>query len=244
MSGSKISCRSARFGRSVWMQKLSTILTLLVPLALGSVNMPSVPEFKRPGSVKLPQAPEGSKPVTKPATPAQPANDTAASAACMTAEEKKLLDLINNYRRGKGLPVLMATRSMVQVAQTHAKDLAENQPASGACNMHSWSAKGKWSACCYTSDHAKAACMWKKPAELSSYKGNGFEISAGSGGGAIDAATALRVWQGSSGHNAVIVNGGMWNKAWNAFGVGIYRGYAVGWFGHEADSAGAAAVCK
>lgn len=229
------------------MQKFSTILTFLIPLALGSVNMPSVPEYKRPGSVKLPQAPEGSKPVTKPdnaVTPAQPANAPAAGSACMTTEEKKLLDLINNYRRSKGLPALPATRSMTNVAQTHAKDLAENHPASGSCNMHSWSAKGKWSACCYTSDHKQASCMWKKPAELSSYKGNGFEISAGSGGGAIDAATALKVWQGSSGHNAVIVNGGMWKKPWNAFGVGIYRGYAVGWFGHEADSAGAAATCK
>ena len=162
----------------------------------------------------------------------------------MTAEEKKLFDLINNYRRGKGLPALTATRSMVQVAQTHAKDLAENKPASGACNMHSWSAKGKWSACCYTSDHKKASCMWKKPSELSTYKGNGFEISAGSSGGSIDAATALRVWQGSSGHNAVIVNGGMWNKQWKAFGVGIYRGYAVGWFGHDTDPAGTAVLCK
>lgn len=206
--------------------------------------MPSVPEFKRPGSPKLPQVPEGSKPVTKPATPAQPAKDTAAGAACMTAEEKKLLDLINNYRKSKGLPVLVATPSMQLVAQTHAKDLAENHPASGACNMHSWSAQGKWSPCCYTSDHKQASCMWKKPSELSSYKGNGFEISAGSSGSSMDASTALKLWQGSSGHNAVIINGGMWNKPWKAFGVGVYRGYAVGWFGHEADAAGSAAVCK
>lgn len=223
------------------MQKILILSTFVIPLALGSVSMPNVPEFKKPGSPNLPQAPESSKPVTKPTVPAQPVES--GTTACMTAEEKKLLDLINNYRRGKGLPALTATRSLVQVAQTHAKDLAENHPVSGACNMHSWSAKGKWSACCYTSDHAKAACMWKKPSELSTYKGNGFEISAGSSG-AIDATTALRVWQGSAGHNAVIVNGGMWNKAWNAFGVGIYHGYAVGWFGHEADSAGAAAICK
>ena len=229
------------------MQKILVLFTLVIPLALGSVTMPGVPEYKRPEAVKLPQTPEGSKPVTKPAnavTPAQPPSAPVASSACMTAEEKKLLDLINNYRRGKGLPALTATRSMVQVAQTHAKDLAENHPASGACNMHSWSTKGKWSACCYTSDHAKATCMWKKPSELTSYKGNAFEISAGAGGGSIDATTALRVWQGSSGHNAVIINSGMWNKAWNAFGVGIHNGYAVGWFGHEADSAGVAAVCK
>ena len=226
------------------MQKYLNLILLFLPVAIASVNMPSVPEYKRPESAKLPQAPAGSKPVTKPAGAVAPAAGTnAAPAACMSAEEKKLLDLINNYRRTKGLPVLQATRSMVHVAQTHARDLGDNNPSSGACNMHSWSAKGKWTACCYTSDHAKASCMWRKPAELSTYKGNGFEISAGSGGGAIDASTALRVWQGSSAHNAVIVNGGMWNKSWNAFGVGIYRGYAVGWFGHDTDPAGVAAAC-
>lgn len=236
------------------MIKLSvgTVISMVIPLALGSVNLPSVPEYKRPGSVKLPQAPEGSKPVTKPTGPTNPAavqpapvSPTSSSATnCLAPEEKKLIDLINNYRKGKGLPALVVSTSMLNVAQTHAKDLAENHPASGACNMHSWSAQGKWSACCYTYDHKKASCMWKKPSELSSYKGNGFEISAGSSGSAIDASSALKLWQGSSGHNAVIINGGMWSKPWKAFGVGIYRGYAVGWFGHEVDAAGSAAVCK
>lgn len=86
--------------------------------------------------------------------------------------------------------------------------------------------------------------MWKKPQELSDYRGSGFEISSGSSGGRIDAATALRVWQGSSGHNAVIINQGMWNKPWRAFGVGISGGYAVAWFGNEADPMGEAVVCK
>ncbi|MBN8219730.1 MAG: CAP domain-containing protein [Spirochaetes bacterium] len=182
---------------------------------------------------------EAPLPSIQPATSKKPAGSV-----CLTSEEKRLVDIMNDFRRGKGLPALAATRSMSYVAKTHAADLAQNNPASGMCNMHSWSSRGPWSPCCYTSDHAKANCMWKKPQELSDYRGSGFEISSGSSGGRIDAATALRVWQGSSGHNAVIINQGMWNKPWRAFGVGISGGYAVAWFGNEADPMGEAVVCK
>jgi uncharacterized protein YkwD len=177
-------------------------------------------------------------PLAPPVITAKPA-----AKVCLTVEEKRLVDAMNDYRRSKGLPGLAATKSLSYVAKTHAADLSDNHPTSGMCNMHSWSSKGSWSPCCYTSDHAKAQCMWKKPQELSDYKGSGFEISAGGSGG-IDAATALRVWQGSSGHNAVIINQGMWNKAWRAFGVGIKGSYAVAWFGNEADPMGNAEPCK
>ncbi len=190
----------------------------------------STPE--RRTNVTLPQSAQG--------IPAAPAK----SSACMTPEEVRLVDAINNYRRSKGLPAVQPGVSLTRVAQLHAADLTQNQPARGACNMHSWSSNGNWTPCCYTSDHRQAACMWKKPAELTSYKSNGFEISAGSSGGRIDAATALRVWQGSSGHNAVIINAGMWRQPWGTFGVVIYGGYAVAWFGQQADSAGAAIPCK
>lgn len=167
-----------------------------------------------------------------------------AKAVCLSAEEKRLVDIINDYRRTKGLPALLPTKSLSYVAKVHAGDLANNNPVTASCNMHSWSNAGPWSPCCYTRDHAKAKCMWKKPSELSQYQGSGFEISSGSSGGRIDAATALRVWQGSSGHNSVIVNQGMWNKPWRAFGVGIEKGYAVAWFGNEGDPMGTATVCR
>ena len=55
----------------------------------------------------------------------------------------------------------------------------DNKPdAPPECNLHSWSDKGPWSACCYTPDHAQAQCMWDKPSELTNYPGNGYEISA------------------------------------------------------------------
>ena len=110
--------------------------------------------------------------------------------------------------------------------------------------MHSWSDNGSWTACCYTSDHAKAKCMWDKPKELSSYKGNGFEIAFGTSGYTVNAAGALEAWKQSSGHNAVIINDGVWKTMkWQAVGIGIYKAYAVIWFGTQKDEAGVAIQC-
>ncbi len=214
------------------MKKTRTMLAFItVTSALTLFAQSSAPSLRRPAG-QLPQV------ATMPQAPAT------AGVACMAPEEVKLVEAINAYRRSRGLPALQPGNSLTRVAQVHAADLARNQPARGACNMHSWSAKGNWTPCCYTSDHRQAACMWKKPAELTSYKANGFEISAGSSGARIDATTALRMWQGSSGHNAVIINAGMWRQPWRTFGVGIYGGYAVAWFGQQADGAGTALPCK
>jgi uncharacterized protein YkwD len=191
------------------------------------------PSYSRPGKA-LPQ--------TTPTRPSLP--QAAQSFGCMTAEENRLVNAINSYRRSKGLPAVAATVSLTTVARTHAADLAIRRPANGRCNMHSWSSGGKWTGCCYTSDHRQAACMWKKPRELTQYQGDGFEVSAGSSGSTITAESALSLWQRSSGHNQVIINAGMWKRPWRAFGVGIYGGYAVAWFGNAVDPAGAATLCK
>jgi len=210
--------------------KLTAIAVLIAPVIWAQVGQPS---YRRLGK-ELPQVS-----AQKPVPPAQ-----SSPLGCMTTEEKKLVDAINSYRRSKGLPVVNATVSMTIVARTHAADLAIKRPANGMCNMHSWSSGGNWTGCCYTSDHRQAACMWKKPAELTQYRGNGFEVSAGSSGSAITAESALSLWQRSSGHNQVIINAGMWRQPWQAFGVGIYGGYAVAWFGNAADPAGVASLCK
>jgi len=122
------------------------------------------------------------------------------------------------------------------VAQTHVDDLAENGPASGECNLHSWSDAGDWTACCYTDDHAEAECMWSKPAELTDYTGSGYEI-ASAGAGSADG--AVRIWDGSDAHRAVILNEDIWaDNEWNALGGAISGGYAVAWFGEERDAEG------
>ena len=164
---------------------------------------------------------------------------------CVTKEELKLYNLLNEYRKAKGLSKIDLSESLTFVAQTHVKDLTDNKPAKGSCNMHSWSDKGNWTACCYTRDHAKAQCMWDKPRELTTYKGDGFEISYGTSGYPVSAEGALSGWKSSSGHNSVIINEGIWKDMnWTAIGVGIYGGYAVVWFGTQKDSEGVAVKCK
>lgn len=154
----------------------------------------------------------------------------------ITSEEKQLYDLIMKYRQQKGLSKIPLSKSLTFVAKTHVKDLVDNKPNVGKCNLHSWSNKGNWSPCCYTPDHAKAKGMWSKPSELTSYPGYGFEIACGGEGFEMTAEYALKSWKASNGHNAVILNANNWKKMkWNAIGIAIYNGFAVVWFGVEED---------
>jgi uncharacterized protein YkwD len=161
-------------------------------------------------------------------------DDCICDSTTLSSEEQKLYNLIMQYRQGKSLPEIPISASLTCVAQTHVKDLSENYSSGTSCNMHSWSNKGSWTDCCYTDNHAKAACMWNKPREFTSYKGNGYEIAHWYSAGAT-AESALNGWKASSGHNEVIINGGSWTKKWNAIGIGIHKGFAVVWFGNELD---------
>jgi uncharacterized protein YkwD len=155
---------------------------------------------------------------------------------CVSGEEKKLYDLIMEYRKEKNLLSIPLSSKLTQVAQVHAKDLSENhKPFDSKCNLHSWSKKGKWQACCYTDDHKEANCMWQKPREISGYQSNGYEISYYSGAGAT-AQEGIDGWKLSTGHNQVIINDGIWKRIkWNAIGIGIYKEYGVVWFGELED---------
>lgn len=169
---------------------------------------------------------------------------TQSPTVCLSAEEFKIYEQLNAYRKQFNLGKIPLSASMSIVAQAHAKDLALNQPVKGNCNLHSWSDQGKWKACCYTNDHARAACMWSKPRELSNYPGDGYEISYWQSDGA-NANAAMTGWKKSTGHNSMMINRGMWNKIrWNACGVGLYGNYAVVWFGKEKDPAGEAKKCQ
>lgn len=159
---------------------------------------------------------------------------------CETAlspQERRLYELVMAYRASLSLPPIPLSPSLSYVAKTHVRDLEKHSSSvHGRCNMHSWSADGPWTACCYTDDHAQAKCMWYKPKELTGYTGYGFEISAMISGIAMTPERAIRIWQLSPGHNAVMINSGSWRRTpWNAIGVGIYRRYAVIWFGQEND---------
>ena len=158
---------------------------------------------------------------------------------CLNSEEKKLYDMMMAYRKSRGLPPIKVSAKLTQVAQTHARDLAENYKfdPKNKCNPHSWSSKGKWSSCCYTSDHKKAGCMWDKPKEISDYSGPGYEIAYYSSAGA-SASEGLEGWKKSPSHNPLIVNEGIWSKVnWRAVGVGFYKEYGIVWFGEVEDAA-------
>ncbi len=159
---------------------------------------------------------------------------------CLSSEEQKLYDLIMAYRKSKKLGRIPVSAKLTRVAQLHAKDLSENyDPDNTNCNIHSWSTKGDWQACCYTPDHKAPSCMWNKPREIAGYESNGFEISYYSSNGA-NATNGLAGWKTSPGHNAVVINEGTWkNVQWNAIGIGIYKEYGVVWFGELKDDSSA-----
>jgi uncharacterized protein YkwD len=153
----------------------------------------------------------------------------------LSVEEKKLYDLIMDYRKQNGLPAIKLSKSLTFVAQTHVNDLGKNNPDQGICNLHSWSSNGNWKPCCYTDDHKKAKLMWSKPSELTNYSGNGYEIAYKSSDEAT-AIGAINAWKSSMGHNDVILNQNIWSSnAWKSIGIGIYSNYAVVWFGKEND---------
>lgn len=170
-----------------------------------------------------------------------------APAVASVDQAKELYNLVMEYRKEKGLRSIPVSPALTKVAQTHLKDLEANPPSSftgtgsgpsGACNGHSWSDDGPWTSCCYTPDHAQAQCMWDKPRELTSYQGNGFEIAHG-GGGSVTPSSALKGWKSSSGHNAVIINSGVWkDHPWGAIGVALSDRFAAIWFGEEKDTTG------
>ena len=149
----------------------------------------------------------------------------------LTSDEQKLYELIMAYRKSNNLPSIPLSPSLTIVAQTHSKDLAENRPDKGPCNAHSWSKAGKWTSCCYTSDHAKASCMWDKPKELTDYNHPGYEISS-VGSDHLTPQEALKTWKSSKAHNNVLINGDVWDTSWEAIGLGMHGGYATVWFGH------------
>ena len=160
----------------------------------------------------------------------------------VSEKEAKLYYIINAYRESQGLQKLSFSKSLTIVARTHVSDsntyTPENQRDSRGMqgNLHSWSNHGSWTPVVYTSDHEYAANMWSKPRELTSYTGNGYEISSWYSG-SITPEDALDLWKNSSGHNAVMTTQGNWSDL-KTMGVAIDGKYAHVWFGSVADPAG------
>lgn len=162
---------------------------------------------------------------------------TTSDVDCISADEKKLYNLINEYRGTKSLSKIPMSAKLNAVAYAHAKDLVDNYDfePNKRCNPHSWSKEGNWSSCCYTNDHKKAECMWQKPAEIADYNSSGYEILFYHSK-EVEPEKALEGWKNSPSHNPVVVNSGIWERVtWNAMGVAIYENYASVWFGEAPD---------
>jgi len=152
------------------------------------------------------------------------------------SEEVKLYNLINEYRTQNGLAPIAASKALSTVANRHVQDIAENIGSL----THSWS-----DAAYDPNNPSTYYAIWTAPQRLNTgYTCNGYENTFGGSGSYVATATnALQAWENSPGHNAVILNQGMWqNFQWNALGVGIYQGYASIWFGEQPDPTGTPAV--
>jgi uncharacterized protein YkwD len=156
----------------------------------------------------------------------------------LTPDETELYHLIMSYRKSLKLPDIPVSQSLNIVAKMHVRDLYFNGPYEKPCNLHSWSGQEpeRWRGCCYTGDHKYPHCMWYKPAELTRYKGKGYEIAYSISNDRATAEGSFRGWLSSPKHHAVIKNSEIWfDIEWKAIGIGIYKGYACVWFGEETD---------
>jgi hypothetical protein len=169
---------------------------------------------------------------------------------CINTDEAELLQAIDEYRVDNGLDKVPWSQSLMTVAKWHAVDAGLNAARmfSDTCNLHSWSDTRPelWSGGCYTSDHANASMMWNKPKEITDgvYTAYGFENGAW---GYPSVIAALNGWKNSAGHNAVILNQGIWaNYPWRAMGVGVdlAKRYYYLWFSTATDPAGNMPLCS
>lgn len=169
----------------------------------------------------------------------------------LSEKEKELVKLINDYRISLGKKPLNVSKSLTYVARTHNRDQVlhfendlkddQGRPA----NMHSWSKYGNWTPIMYNK-YGSHRPMWDKPKELTPYKSEGSEISAGKQYYdqvyQITPEIALRLWKNSPGHNNEIIEDNVLYDIYHAdkiMGVSIHDGFANVWFGENpTDPAG------
>ncbi|MCD4737524.1 MAG: SPOR domain-containing protein [Bacteroidales bacterium] len=154
---------------------------------------------------------------------------------CISEEEFKLYQLVNEYRKILNLSEIPLSNSLCKVAQLHTKDLNESKPFNEDCNYHSWSGNGHWTPCCYNSSRKDMSCITEKPAELTSYPGTAFEIIYWENEGAT-ASKAFDQWKTTGAAKEILINLREWSKIdWNALGMSINGKFAVMWIGEEFD---------
>lgn len=162
---------------------------------------------------------------------------------CINQDELKLYNLINKFRQDNDLPLIQLSKSLSYVAKLHVKDLYENHPDTSICNLHSWSNKGDWTACCHQQYIPKSECMWNKPKELSNYNGKGYELAFWESIKA-EPDSIMYIWTTTYESKNMLLNTGKWeDKNWEAIGIGINNNYAVIWFGEKFDNEDEPLLC-
>lgn len=142
-------------------------------------------------------------------------------------EEARLSELINEYRAEHDLPPIPQSASLTLLANRHVLDMFYNIGSL----THSWSN------CSYDpNDRQTFYCSAYAPQWIgTAYPGQAYENAHLNLSGAT-ARSAIRGWQTSPAHNALILNQYNWqDNRWRAMGVGIYRQYAVLWLGEDRD---------
>lgn len=167
----------------------------------------------------------------------------------LSAKEKELARLVNEYRVSKGLKPMPVSKSLTYVARTHNKDQIQHfrldlKDSRGLkANSHSWSKYGNWTPMNFTEDHKYDEYMWNKPKELTNFKVNGYEIAHYNYiDNELDFKTNLNAipkdslngWKRSPGHNDVIVGNNGWDTL-SVMGVSIHGNFADIWFADETN---------
>jgi len=153
----------------------------------------------------------------------------------VSQDENILYNMINDMRRQAKMSPIAFSACLSIVAHAHINDLIITKPQDNGCSLHSWSASGKWTACCNTKDPAGILCMKSKPKEITGYPGNGYELIYWGEDNATPA-DAAALWQKVDASSDMILCRGKWkNYQWKAIGVGIKDGYAVLWLGDKPD---------
>ena len=134
--------------------------------------------------------------------------------------------------RGDGASVRLDPRLM-QVARAKVKDMLENPPSS-SCGLHSWSANGPWTPCCYNRGGG-GQCVWEKGREIAGYPVRTYEIAQeGEPLSSYSLREVMQGWAESRGHRETMLNEGQFGgRSWKSCGVAINDRYAVMWFGDE-----------
>jgi hypothetical protein len=142
----------------------------------------------------------------------------------LTAQEKELYKIVNEYRAKNNLPPIALSNPLSVVANRHLLDLINNIK----------SLSHGWSNCPYDiKNQSTWNCLFESPKRLNvGYSGSSYENLYRNLNGVATPVLALEAWKKSEMHNSLILNLNMWKDTkFDAFGIAISGNYAALWFG-------------